>query len=103
MYYALTDTFTGDDPSEYSSGFANTKTAIAFRTRAQRDEWVKSSKLLTAEAITREEAIKITGWECGDYYGKPHYQVKAIRVYGETQKSSVSYENEPVYHITMSK
>jgi len=29
-YYALSDSFTGDNPNEHASGFANTKEVIAF-------------------------------------------------------------------------
>ena len=54
MYYALTDTFTGNYPSEATAGFANTKAAIAFETRAGRDEWVRETNLLTAKAISRK-------------------------------------------------
>lgn len=103
MYYALTDTFAGDNPSEHTAGFANTSAVIAFRTRKQRDEWVKTTKLLTAKAITRKDALKIESWRTGDYYGKRHCDVKVVRVYGETRESSVSWDPEPVYHILASR
>lgn len=59
MFYALTDTATGDSPSEYTHGFANTKGAVAFRTKAERAAWLANTKLLTAKAITRAEALKL--------------------------------------------
>lgn len=58
MHYALTDTFTGNDPCSYEHGFANTKVTLAFRTRAERDGWVDSTRLLTAKALTRDEALQ---------------------------------------------
>lgn len=57
-YYAMTDSFTGDDPQEYDHGFANTKEPLAFTSHADRDEWLETTKLLTARALTRREAIR---------------------------------------------
>jgi len=59
-YYALSDSFTGPDPAEPTSGFANTSTAIAFDSLSKRTAWLAATKLLKARAITRPEAIKLT-------------------------------------------
>lgn len=78
-YYALSDSFTGAYPKEPTWGFANTTTAIAFRSKAERDEYLSTTKLCKARAITRAEACKLTrtvqglklvdiiGAEPGDY------------------------------------
>jgi hypothetical protein len=94
MYYAETDRFTGDNPGEYTHGFANTKCALAFPTRAARDEWVKETKLMTAKAITRSEALKMTGWARGEHYGTNADQVKAVRIYSQDVEQ---------YHILAAK
>ena len=78
-FYALSDSFTGDDPADYTHGFANTKEPIAFTSRAARDKWVESTRLLTARAITRAEAIR----EAGVWPVLPHGgHAKAIRLHG---------------------
>ena len=59
-YYALSDNFTGPNPTEPSSGFANTGEAIAFSSLGARTAWLAATKLLKARAITRPEAIKLT-------------------------------------------
>ena len=59
-YYALSDSFTGPDPTEPTSGFANTSTAIAFDSVSKRTAWLAATKLLKACAITLPEAIKLT-------------------------------------------
>ena len=59
-YYALSDSYTGPSPAEYTSGFANTSTAIAFSSVSKRTAWLAATKLLKARAITRPEAIKLT-------------------------------------------
>jgi len=59
-YYALSDSFTGPNPPEPSSGFANTVVAIAFSSLGARTVWLAATKLLKARAITRPEAIKLT-------------------------------------------
>ncbi|MBX9936073.1 MAG: hypothetical protein K2Y10_05725 [Burkholderiaceae bacterium] len=93
MFYALTDRSTGDNPAEHTSGFANTKEAIAFPSKAARDAWLADTKLLTAKAITHDEALSITGWEDGDYRGKKGCFVKAVRLHG----------TEESFHIIASK
>ena len=98
MYYALTDTFAGDNPHDFNHGFANTKEPLAFRTRAPRDAWVNSTKLLTAESITRADALKLSGWVCGDYYGIKNSTVKVVRVYGEVDDYGL-----PVHHVIAEK
>ena len=59
-YYALSDIFTGPNPAEHTSGFANSCIAIAFCSVRARTAWLAATKLLTARAITRPEAIKLT-------------------------------------------
>jgi hypothetical protein len=59
-YYALSDSYTGDNPHEYSHGFANKDKVIAFRSKEERAEWLKSTKLLKAKEITRREAMRKT-------------------------------------------
>ena len=59
-YYALSDSFTGPNPAEHTSGFANTSIAIAFSSVSKRTAWLAATKLLKARAITRPEAIKLT-------------------------------------------
>jgi hypothetical protein len=82
MFYAITDSFTGDNPKEYVSGFANTKTAIAFSSAAKRDQWLDSTRLMTAKKITRKEAMDLINWEPGEYYGSYAEKVKPCRIYG---------------------
>jgi len=59
-YYALSDSFTGPNPPEPSSGFANTVVAIAFSSLGARTAWLAATNLLKARAINRPEAIKLT-------------------------------------------
>ena len=59
-YYALSDNFTGPNPTEPSSGFANCVAAIAFDSLSKRTAWLAATKFLKARAITRPEAIKLT-------------------------------------------
>ena len=59
-YYALSDSFTGPNPAEPTSGFANTSTAIAFRSLGARTAWLAATRLIKAHAITLPEAIKLT-------------------------------------------
>jgi len=80
-FYAMSDTFTGDNPREYSTGVANTKIPIAFRSRDDRDKWLQSTKLTTAKAITRREAVKMVTKEKGEFYGCRALWVKACRIY----------------------
>ena len=58
-YYALSDSFTGDNPKEYTHGFANRDKVIAFRSKKERDEWLKTTKLRKAKPLTRAEAMRI--------------------------------------------
>ena len=87
MFYALSDSFTGDNPSDYTSGFANSTEVICFQSKADRDEWVRSTKLLPARAIARKEALQRLAWQDGQYLvytdGHPHTRdvVKVARVY----------------------
>lgn len=79
-YYALSDTFTGDYPNDFTTGFANTKIPIAFFSKNERDKWIESTRLLTAKPITRKEAEKIAKWERGEYYGFSCQKVKPVRL-----------------------
>ena len=81
-YYAMSDIFTGDDPYAYNAGFANTKVAIAFKSRKEREEWLRNTKLASAKAITRKEAIRVTKWESGEYFDTSATKCKPVRIYG---------------------
>ena len=59
-YYGLSDSYTGPNPVELTSGFANTTQAIAFSSLGARAAWLAATKLLKARAITLPEAIKLT-------------------------------------------
>ena len=59
-YYALSDSYTGPNPTEPSSGFADATVAIAFSSLGARTAWLAATKLLKARAITRPEALKLT-------------------------------------------
>jgi hypothetical protein len=59
-YYALSDSFAGDNPREYTHGFANTDKVIAFNSKKERDAWLKTTKLLKAKPLTRAEAMRLT-------------------------------------------
>jgi len=59
-YYALSDSFTGDNPREYTHGFANTGRVIAFGSKKERALWLKTTKLLKAKPLTRAEAMRLT-------------------------------------------
>lgn len=80
MYYAETDTFTGNDPKEHTHGFANTKSVLAFNTKKERDEWVKTTKLLTASPLTRAQAIKLADIDDGNLTG--HNGARVAEIYG---------------------
>ena len=73
-YYAETDSFTGDDPREYTHGFANTKEPLAFMSKHSRDAWLSSTKLMTARKLTRAEAVRAAFTIYGGHRG--------CRVYG---------------------
>lgn len=57
-FYAMTDARTGDNPAEFTEGFANTKEVIAFDSKRARSHWLNTTKLLTARSLTRAEARK---------------------------------------------
>jgi len=59
-YYALSDSFAGDNPKEYTHGFTNTSKVIAFNSKKERTDWLKNTKLLKAKPLTRTEAIRMT-------------------------------------------
>jgi hypothetical protein len=56
-YYALSDKHTGDYPENSTNGLPYSKEVIFFPSANARDEWLKETKLLTAIALTRFEAI----------------------------------------------
>lgn len=91
MYYALTDTATGNNPKEHTHGFANTKGALAFRTRTERDTWLATTKLLTAAPLTRAEAIRLAEKADGNLAGIGD---KIVPIYG-TEKDG----HLPEYHV----
>ncbi len=92
MFYALTDTFTGNNPAEHTHGFANTKSVLAFRTRLERDTWVRSTKLLTAKSLTRSEAVSLAETSNGSFAGEPGDKIAPI--YG-TENDAGMHE----YHV----
>jgi len=59
-YYALSDSFAGAHPKEYTHGFANTNKVIAFDSKKERDAWLKTTKLLKARPLNRGEALRLT-------------------------------------------
>lgn len=81
MFYALSDSFTGDNPTDYCSGFANTKIVIAFESKKERQKWLDSTKLTTARAISRDDAVRFTKWEHAEYYSRGCEKVKPVRLY----------------------
>jgi hypothetical protein len=56
-YYAIIDSFQ-EGKSGFGYGFANTKTAVAFRTKQARDEYLDATMDLSARACTRQEALR---------------------------------------------
>ena len=72
------------DSSDYTHGFANTWRAIAFRSKAERDAVLDSTKALKARACTRSEALKLTT----TYAGR-----KMVNVFG-TDDYVVLWESE---------
>ncbi len=90
-YYALTDSFTGDNPKEPTAGFAYTKEPLAFTSAAERREWLKTTKLTNAAAITRNEAIAIADWRIGRDCGCAAEFVKPCRIYGTGDKMYADY------------
>jgi len=71
-HYALSDSFTGETPREYTHGFANTKEVICFKTSRERANWLSSTRLLTARPLTRSQALKWanSGGDGTGRYGK---------------------------------
>ena len=82
MFYALSDKFTGHNPENTTSGFANTKCVIAFNTKKERDEWLEDTRLLTARALTRDEALKEIDWSRDSYLCGEYDKAKACEIYG---------------------
>lgn len=59
-YYAIHDDFLGLNPREFGHGFANMKRVIAFRSRADRDRFVASTRDLTASAVRARRRLAFT-------------------------------------------
>lgn len=100
MFYALSDTFAGNDPKEYTSGFANTSCVIAFKSRKGRDAWLKSTKLLKARALSRKEAISMTRWsDPTPLTPQTSYdRVKEVAIYATENEYDL-----PLYHLLAGK
>jgi hypothetical protein len=60
FFYALVAEFTGVSAVEYQRGFANTKIAVAFRCKQDREDFLDMTRDLSAKTITRREAKKLT-------------------------------------------
>jgi hypothetical protein len=86
-FYALSDSFTGDNPAQPTSGFANTSEVIAFTSKNERKEWLSDTKLLKAKSLTKAQATSIAEWsECPENLGlcRDYRKVKAVRIYRST-------------------
>lgn len=70
MFYASNDWTVNN---EYSFGFANTKIILAFKTKAERDEYLATTKDLSAKSLTRKEAIK---------YDPKGYRISHVNEFG---------------------
>ena len=84
-YYALSDRFAGDCPKEYTHGFANTSTVLAFRSKADRDDWLSDTRLLKAKALTKPEALKLfdkDDFGCPVFNTGEDYNSRGRRRYG---------------------
>ena len=84
-YYALSDRFAGDLPKEYTYGFANTSTVLAFRTKSERHSWLTDTQLMKARALTRAEALELVdkdGFGCPVFNTGEEYDSKGRRVFG---------------------
>lgn len=68
MFYALYDTFVHAGRKEYSHGFANTKSVMAFKTQAQRAGFLANTYDLSAREISRAEALKLADKRREDEY-----------------------------------
>ena len=81
IYYALSDSQTGDNPEHLTSGFAQKKEVIGFRDWEDRAKWVRETNLRTARILTRPEAAKLTPYDT--YLTEEDFHVKSVRIYGE--------------------
>ena len=99
MFYALSDSFTGDNPREITWGAANRKIAIAFKTKADRDSWIENTRLQTARPLTRAEALTRTEWQDAlNIIPGGYGQVKAVRIHGVTDD-----DGNDMYHVMAEK
>lgn len=58
FFYAIVDSFVGFNAGEHSRGFANTKKAVAFRCKQDREDFLRETRDLSAKIISREEAFR---------------------------------------------
>lgn len=84
FFYALSDSFTGDNPAQPTSGFANSKEVIAFTTKKERGLWLTDTKLTTAISLTRKDAERFANKVSPENYqglNKNYEWAKAARIY----------------------
>ncbi len=99
MFYALSDSFTGDNPREITHGFANRKVVIAFNSKTERDQWLDGTRLQTARPLAYAEALARTDWQDALNIVPGGYgQVKAVRIHGVTDA-----DGNDVYHVMAEK
>jgi len=99
MFYALSDSFTGDNPRESNYGADNRKIVIAFKTKAARDQWVDNTRLQTARPLSRAEALARTEWQDAlNIIPGGYGQVKAARIHGVTDD-----DGNDMYHVMAEK
>lgn len=94
MFYALSDSFTGEHPREYTSGFGNTKYVICFITKKAREKWLEETKLLTARALTRQEALKLVEWISAYDYGCD--KIKTCQIYCDRNSNDQNRMHEHI-------
>lgn len=86
MRYLQIDWFMSDK-KEYGHGFCNSKTALAFRTKAEAQEYLKNTYDLSAKFITRKQALKYAEyghWGQNNFisfYENMHGEKKGIRIF----------------------
>lgn len=99
MFYALSDSFTGDNPREITHGFANRKVVIAFNGKAERAQWLDSTRLQTARPLSYAEALARTDWQDARFVLAGEYgKVKAVRIHGMQDE-----DGNDVYHVMAEK
>lgn len=76
MYYALSNSSTGESPIHWTNGVSSMKEVICFYTPEDRQRWLDETKLLTAHAIERDDALRYVAWT-----QLAHNMVKQCRIY----------------------